>query len=87
MWRAVAVIERGPRTLCRQLDDAFENGDGDAMCAALYTLAERRPKLKANLPKYVAHPSNFPRSAALMGLTMAEIRQAAIRPRGGCLFG
>jgi hypothetical protein len=31
----------------RELDGAFENNDGDEMCAALWRMAQRSPKLKA----------------------------------------
>lgn len=80
MWSAVAFIESG-RECQRQLDDAFESFDGHAMSAALWTLAEKRPQLKANLPKYVTPASAFPESAALVGKPLAEIRKAAKRMR------
>jgi hypothetical protein len=78
MWRAVAFIESG-REHCRQLDEAFENDDGDAMTAALYTLAEKRPVLKANLPKYVLEPGKVNPDVVLplVGRPMHEIRKAA----------
>ena len=80
MWAAVAFIESG-REHTRQLDAAFENCDGDAMAAALWTLAEKRPKLKANLRKYVCQPGCPPghlmEAFALIGKPMAEIRRAA----------
>ncbi len=76
MWKAVAFIESG-REHFRQLDAAFENHDGNAMAAALWTLAEKRPLLKANLPKYVSPPNLFPETMALMGKPMKEIRAAA----------
>ena len=78
MWAAVAFIESG-REHVRQLDEAFESFDGDAMCAALWTLAEARPRLKANLPTYVVYPSG--RAASLLGLSMRAIRDAAAKQR------
>ena len=80
MWRAVAFIDSGA-THYRQLDEAFENWDGDAMCAALYTLALKRPKLAANIRRYVSPPDQFEGSAALMGQPMSAIRQAAYEKR------
>lgn len=80
MWRAIAFIESGAEHH-RQLDAAFENGDGDAMCAAIYTVAARRPLLAHNLPQYVTPPDHFERAAALMGKTMREIRAAAALSR------
>lgn len=87
MWRAIAFIESGAEC-SRQLDNAFENWDGHAMCAALYTVAARRPVLARNLPKYVTPPSVFPEAAALMGKTMREIRAAAkaMRAKGQARF-
>lgn len=76
MWNAVAFIESG-REHSRQLDDAFENNDGDAMCAALHTLAQTRPKLAANLPRYVSPIHLFENAQSLMGKSMREIRAAA----------
>jgi hypothetical protein len=83
MWKAVAFIESG-REHTRQLDDAFENCDGHAMAAALWTLAEKRPRLKAKLPKYVCPPDTFPEVIALIGKPMADIRKAAAAMRESC---
>jgi hypothetical protein len=83
MWNAIAFIERNPSEVGRQLDAAFENDDGDAMAAALYKVAERRPKLAALLPKYVIRPSetHCARVLPLMGKPMSEIRKAAAEQR------
>lgn len=80
MWRAVAFIESGVQH-SRQLDEAFENYDGDAMMAALYTLAEKRPKLAANIRRYVCPPDSFERALPLVVKPLAAIRRAAYAQR------
>lgn len=79
MWKAIAFIERNPISVNRQLDAAFENSDGDAMCAALYTMAEKRPRLKQFIQQFVSPPSG--RAKTLMGKSMKEIQKAAQRQR------
>jgi hypothetical protein len=80
MWRAVAFIESG-RDVSRQLDEAFENGDGDAMCAALWTLSKKRPRLALNIRKYILPPDQLSQVSKLMGLSMKDIRAAASKQR------
>ena len=80
MWRAVAFIESSAEHF-RQLDEAFESGDGDQMWAALWTLAKTRASLAVALPKYVSTPENMPRCSGLVGLPMREIRSLARRSR------
>ena len=81
-WSAVRFIESGAEHT-RQLDEAFENYDGDAMLAALWTKAATRPKLAANLEKYVIRPTatHCADAFALMGKPMPEIRAEASRQR------
>lgn len=76
MWAAVAFIESG-REHTRQLDPAFENGDGNAMTAALYTLSKKRPLLAANLPRYVLSPTLFGGADKMVGNPMSVIRKFA----------
>lgn len=81
MWDAIRFIERNPREVHRQLDEAFENYDGHAMCAALYTMAEKRPRLKQLIGKFVSPPDHFAEAKALMGKSMDEIRKVAQKQR------
>lgn len=80
MWKAVAFIESG-REHFRQLDHALENGDGHAMAAALWTLAEKRPLLKRHLPDYLVPIDTHAEAEALFGKPMRVIRGAAKRMR------
>ncbi|GHE77755.1 hypothetical protein GCM10019059_40930 [Camelimonas fluminis] len=49
---AAAVISN-LRNSTRSFDNCFENNDGDVVAAALMRRAERNPKLKANIPRYL----------------------------------
>lgn len=83
MWRAIAFIESGAEHT-RQLDEAFENNDGDAMAAALIVMARKRPVLAANLASYVSvdSASKSERVAPLLNKSIADIRRAAAVQRG-----
>jgi hypothetical protein len=82
MWSAVAFIESNPREHNRQLDAAFENYDGDAMCAALYTLAQSRPLLAQYLPNFVTQAATGDtRVLPFVGRPMKDIRAEAYRQR------
>ena len=51
------------------------------MAAALWTLTEKRPRLREMLPKYVLPPHAESEWSALIGLPMREIRAAAKQMR------
>lgn len=53
---AANTIHKG-RPTSRRFDSCFEEGDGDAVVAALVKRAETNPKLKENLPRYIAQTS------------------------------
>jgi len=78
LYRAADNLERGTYH-GRELDEALENGDGDAMMAALWTLADSRPKLRYVMAlEWLDGPS--PDVAALIGLPLsALINEAAIQ--------
>ncbi len=83
MWRAIAFIESGAEHT-RQLDEAFESYDGDAMWCALWTVANNRPRLAANIARYVCTPQQMehrPERAALIGKPLPDIRAEAYRQR------
>lgn len=79
---AIENIMEG-RTHGRELDEAFESGDGAAMAATLWKIGERWPRLAAKLPGEIGLPGDRPAVAALMGKTLAEIRQVAAAMRRG----
>lgn len=83
MWRAIAFIESGAEHI-RQLDEAFENFDGDAMWCALWTMANNRPRLAANIGRYVSTPEQMahkPERVAMLGKPLPAIRAEAYRQR------
>lgn len=50
---AAQVIAAGRRT-SRAFDNCFENGDGDAVAAAILRRAERNQKIADNWPRYLS---------------------------------
>src|SRR3989304_4220895 len=50
------------KTSGRELDNAFENYDGDEMCAALYRMALRSQKLMQGLKREWSRPGSFERT-------------------------
>lgn len=83
MWRAISFIESGAEHV-RQLDEAFESFDGNAMFCALWTMANTRPRLAANLKRYVGTPEQLahdPTRTAFIGKPLSEIRAEAYRQR------
>lgn len=48
-----ASVIGGNRPQSRAFDNCFENNDGDEVSAILLRRAEKNPKLKANMPRYL----------------------------------
>lgn len=78
--RAALFIE-SDKTDGRELDEAFENYDGNAMIAALWTIAEQRPKLKYQMER---HHFGRPRECVI-GLPLATFDKwaATLRKQRG----
>lgn len=70
--RAARFIEND-QTDGRELDEAFENDDGEAMSAALWTIAEQRPRLKYQIEQ---HGISRPREH-LIGLPLPTLDKLA----------
>jgi len=76
---AAACIIDG-RTHGRELDGAFENYDGDDMCAALLKIADAKPELADALPR-VMGASFFKAGHTLKHLSKRELAKRAQKSR------
>jgi len=85
LWRrarkAAGYIKAG-KTHGRELDDAFENYDGDEMCAALWRMAQKDPALKNALIKEWGKLDSFLEQAQkFASLTNEELSARAEQSR------
>lgn len=77
---AMEVISAGRQT-SRTFDSCFENGDGDEVAALVYRHSLRRPRLAANLWRYLSRPSVTEAAARLAGVADRDMADEAARSR------
>lgn len=65
----------------RELDNAFENYDGDEMCAALWRMAKKSKKLAEMLPRAIVKETLERNAAKFATLTNAELSEHAKNTR------
>ena len=74
---AARVISEGSRT-SRDFDSCLEEGDGDAVAAALVRRADRNPRLAANLWRYLCRQTATEAAERLAGANLSEASAAMI---------
>ena len=71
--RKAADYIRAGQTHGRELDNAFENYDGEEMCCALYRMALKSPKLLIALKKEWSAEGSFVRTFAQAGMKFHDL--------------
>lgn len=79
--RKAAAHIKADRIHGRELDNAFENYDGDEMCAALVRMAKKSPKLAEMLPRAIVVQSLAENAAKFEHLTDKELSEHAANTR------
>lgn len=78
---AADVIANG-REARRAFDNCFENGDGDAVAAAIYRRSLQNPKIAANLKRYISADMAKASYEKHLGQDLREVAKALREARG-----